>query len=111
MCGGRLSCVAGEWSIPNRTEVNLDVIFYVLLTVHPCIIFFKRSQLGAHYYLVYVFHLSTCFGQLCAHQQENLLYLCDTGIFHSVWVAVWSADMKLHQHRCENLKSHIVSIH
>ena len=20
------------------------------------------------------------------------MYLCDTGIFHSVWVAVWSAD-------------------
>ena len=33
---------------------------------------------------------STCFGQLCAHYHENLLYLCDTGIFHSVWVAVWS---------------------
>ena len=28
----------------------------------------------------------------CAHHQEDLLYLCDTGIFHSVWVAVWSAD-------------------
>jgi len=27
-------------------------------------------------------------GQLCAHHQENLLYLCDTGVFHSVWVAV-----------------------
>ena len=32
---------------------------------------------------------STCFGQLCAHHQENLLHLCDTGIFHSVWLAVW----------------------
>ena len=29
-------------------------------------------------------------GQICAHHQENLLYLCDTGIFHYVWVAVWS---------------------
>ena len=37
------------------------------------------------------FNFSTCFGQLCAHHQENLLYLCDTGIFHSVWVVVWSA--------------------
>jgi hypothetical protein len=37
------------------------------------------------------FNFSTCFGQLCAHHQENLLYLYDTGIFHSVWVAVWSA--------------------
>ena len=31
-------------------------------------------------------------GQLYAHHQENLLYLCDIGIFHSVWVAVWFAD-------------------
>ena len=31
----------------------------------------------------------------CAHRQENLLYLCDTGIFHSVWVAVWSADLTM----------------
>jgi len=33
------------------------------------------------------FNFSTCFGQLCALHQENLLYLCDTGILHSVWVA------------------------
>jgi hypothetical protein len=32
--------------------------------------------------------------QLCAHHLENLLYLCDTGIFHSVWVAVWSAAVQ-----------------
>jgi len=43
------------------------------------------------------FNFSTCFGQLCAHHQQNLLYLCDTGIFHSVWVAVWSADQSLSQ--------------
>ena len=42
-------------------------------------------------YYIY-FNFSACFGQLCAHHQENLLYLCDTLIFHSVWVAVRSAD-------------------
>ena len=31
--------------------------FYVLLTVHPCITFFKWSQLGAHYFSVYLFQL------------------------------------------------------
>jgi len=31
-------------------------------------------------------------GLLCAQHQENLLHLCDTGIFRSVRVAVWSAD-------------------
>jgi len=40
------------------------------------------------------FKFSTCFGQLCAHHQKNLLYLCDTGIFHYVWVAVWSATQQ-----------------
>ena len=38
------------------------------------------------------FNFSTFLGQLCAHHQENVLYLCDTGIFHSVCVAVRSAD-------------------
>ena len=38
------------------------------------------------------FNFCTCFGQLCAHHQENLLYLCDTGNFQSVWVAVWSVE-------------------
>ena len=37
------------------------------------------------------FNISTCFEQLCAHHQESLLYLCNTGIFLSVCVAVWSA--------------------
>ena len=57
-----------------------------IFTVHPCIIFIKWSQLDPHYFLVYIyFNFSTCFGQMCAHHQESLLYLCDTGIFHSVW--------------------------
>jgi len=31
------------------------------------------------------FNFCTCFGQLCANHQENLLYLWDTGVFQSVW--------------------------
>ena len=99
--------------------IRYKQFFYVLLTVHPCIIFFTWSQLGAHYFLVYLFQLlymfratmcplsgeltvsmrhwyfslcmggclvrwyiyfnfSACFGELGAHHQENLLYLCDT---------------------------------
>jgi hypothetical protein len=109
--------------------------FYVSLTVHPCTVFFKWSQLGAHYFLIYLFqflymfratmcpsseeltvcmwhwyfslctggclvcttswyisfNFCACFGQLCAHHQKKLLYVCDTGIFRSVRVAVWSA--------------------
>ena len=45
------------------------------------------------------FNFSTCFDQLCAHHQEKLLFLCDTGIFHSVWVAAWSAADQAATHR------------
>ena len=43
--------------------------------------------IGLQFCLVCLFLLSTCFGQPCAHHQEKVLYLCDTGICHSVWVA------------------------
>jgi hypothetical protein len=108
-------------------------------------IFFKWSQLGAHYFLVYLFQLlylfratvypssgeltlsmrhwyfslcmvgclvctsswyicfnfCTCFGELYAHHQENLLYLCDTGIFHSIWFAVWSRQSPIQSEKYE----------
>ena len=32
-------------------------LFHALLIVHPCILYFKWSQLGAHYFLVYLFQL------------------------------------------------------
>ena len=53
-----------------------------LLTLSTCVAY-KNSEILPTY-----FNFSTCFGLLCAHHQENLLYLCDTGIFHS---AIWSA--------------------
>ena len=94
VCGASVLC--SRWMVnpcSNWSQLGCYAVFcYVLLTVHPCIIFFKWIQAGAHYFVDYLFRLSTCFGQLCAHHQENLLYLCDTGIFHSVWVAVWSAS-------------------
>ena len=53
---------------------------------------FQMKSLGVYYFLVYLFQLFYMFRATCAHHQENLLYLCDIGIFHSVWVDVWSAD-------------------
>jgi hypothetical protein len=50
----------------NASEVAVSIMtasyqtgffFNVLLTVHPCIICFKRSQLGAHCFLVHLFQL------------------------------------------------------
>ena len=51
----------------------------------------EANQVHTNCQYIYL-NFSTCFGQLCAHHQESLLNLCNTGIFHSVWVAVWSAD-------------------
>ena len=47
-----------------------------------------RCTLLLHIFISTSLHVSGNYG---AHHQENLLYPCDTGIFHSVWVAVWSA--------------------
>ena len=102
-----------------------DFVFtvsYVLLTVHPCIIFFKWSQLGAHYFLVYLFQLlymfqptmcpsseeltvsmrhwyfSLCMGGCLVCTTSRYIYFNFSTCFgqlcahHSVWVAVWSAD-------------------
>jgi len=56
-----------------------------LLTLRDCVAYKNGENLPTY------FNFSIRFGQLCAHHQENLLYLSDTGIFTSVWVAVWCA--------------------
>jgi len=62
-------------------------IFYVLLTVHPCIIFFKQSQIGAQYFLVYLFQLLYIFRatmcKLPVRKADNLTtILCRC---HEIW--------------------------
>ena len=59
-----VNAVIFPWDICCKSTILLAVLqmwyiveFYVLLTMHPCIIFFKWSQLGAHYFLVYLFQL------------------------------------------------------
>ena len=42
--------------------------------IAPC----KQNQLGAQNFLICLLLFSTCFGQLCAHHQEKIPYLCDT---------------------------------
>ena len=43
------------------------------------------------------FSFSTCFRQLCAHHQEKLLHLCDTGLFFTLygWLSVLLVGMRL----------------
>jgi len=65
--------------------------FYVLLTVHPCIIFFKWSQLGAHYFLVHLFQFLYMFratvcpssGELTVSMRHKYFSLCMGGCL--VW--------------------------
>jgi hypothetical protein len=38
----------------------------------------KYNHIGAQIFLICLFLFSACFGQLCAHQQEKIPYLCDT---------------------------------
>jgi len=63
------------------------VLFYVLLTVYPCTTFFKWSQLGAHYFLVYLFQLLYMFraivcpssGELTVSTRHWYFLLCVGG--------------------------------
>ena len=64
--------------------------FYVLLTAHPCIICCKQNQLCALIFFVCLLLFSTCFGQLCAHHQEKIPYLCDTW-YLSLYIDDWYA--------------------
>ena len=57
--------------------------FYVLLTVHPGTIH-VNNQLDAQFFLVCLFLFSTCFGQPCAHHQENYCINATPGLCHSV---------------------------
>ena len=40
--------------------------------------FCKKDQLGAQIFLTCLLLFTTCLGQLCAHHQEKIPYLCDT---------------------------------
>ena len=61
----------------------LSAKFYVLLTLHPNIIFLNKPT-WCTIFLIYLFIFSTCLGQLCTYHQENQLYQCDTW-YMTVW--------------------------
>ena len=67
--------------------------FYVLLTVHPCIILVNKPN-----WCTILFNISIYFSSLHVSGihvpiiRRKLLYRYDTGICHSVWVATWPAD-------------------
>ena len=75
-----------------RWDLWITLCVYIYIYIYTFIYLFQMKPTRCTLLLrIFILNLSTCFGQLCAHHQENLLYLCDTGIFHCVWVAVWSA--------------------
>ena len=44
--------------------------------------FLVNNQIGAQFFLVCLFLFSTCFGQPCAHHQENYCISATPGLFH-----------------------------
>ena len=81
------------WSAAHDSTHIFGLNFYVLLTVHPLYNLFQIQLARCTLLLsIFISTLPTCFGQPHAHHQENLLYICDTSIFHCVLVAIWSAD-------------------
>ena len=66
----------GHWHHNPNMGTNKINISFMLLTVHSCIIFFKWSQLGAHYFLVYLFQLLYMFqANMCQSSAELSIYL------------------------------------
>ena len=105
--------VVMNWRIKSRMwhciflSLSLNIMlqyhqanFYVLLTVHPIIIFFKWSQPGAHYCLVYLFQLLYMFrATMCSSSGEL-----------TVWVAVWSAQTRQPPTQSEKYQCHIDTV-
>ena len=65
------------------------ITFYVLLTVHIGMIL-VNNQLDAQFLCTFI-SFSTCFGQPCAHHQENYCINATSGLCHSVYMIVWYA--------------------
>ena len=69
-------------------QIYINIEFYVLLTAHPCII----SQINPTSCTI-PFNIFMYFSSLHVSGihvpiiRRNFLYLCNTGICHSVWVA------------------------
>jgi hypothetical protein len=51
----------------------------------------NRTNLVHTFLLICLLLFSTCFGQLCAHHQEKIPYLCDTWYFSLYVMTVWYA--------------------
>jgi len=70
-----------------ETFKSVTSVLYVLLTVRSCIIFFKWRQIGAHYFLVYLFQLLCMFratvclssGELTVSMRHCYFSLCMGG--------------------------------
>jgi len=66
----------------DKVQTQFD-FSYGLLIVHPGTIL-VNNQLDAQFFLVCLFLFSTCFGQLCAHHQDNYCINATPGLCHSV---------------------------
>jgi len=59
--------------------INTEIEFYVLLTVHLCIILYIKPNWCIIFLRIFIFlSISMCFRRLWAHHQEIQQSLCDT---------------------------------
>ena len=66
-----LSCPPDDRDLDDSRNNAVFKFFYVSLTVRPCIICFKWSQLSAHYFLVYIVQLLHMFRTtMCPSSRE-----------------------------------------
>ena len=87
-------------------------LFHALLSVHPCIICFKWSQLGAHYFLVYLFQILYMFratmctssGELTVSIRHWYFSLCVGGclVCWLGWDSFPTSRPDSHPHRVKN---------
>jgi hypothetical protein len=78
-----LQLVTGRPHADCTFRMQIKAEFYVLLTVHPGMIL-VNNEFDAQFFLVRLFLFSTCFGQPCAHHQENYFINATPGLCHSV---------------------------
>ena len=85
----------------SRTRQKKRLVFYVLLTLHLCIISQINPTRCTVLFNIFISLLfSTCFGRPCAHHQEKFavsmqhwyLSLCVVGVWSAGWIEIQPAD-------------------
>ena len=87
--------ITSVWEVKFEYQIFTSRVpskFYVLLTVDPCVIFLKWSQLGTRYFLVYLFQLLYMFpATMSPASGEFIVFIrhCYFSLFMSGCLVCW----------------------